>query len=142
MVHYKGTGAAMPDLLAGRAHLTFLTFTTGLPLAKSGKVRVIAQANLVRVPNMPDVPTLVEQGYEDFEYSSWLGMLAPARTPQPVIGKLGAALMKIARSPELVKKMSGDIRLIGSTPEEFRKYILAEHERWKKLVKDNNIQFE
>ena len=54
-----------------------------------------------------------------------------AKTPQPVVGKLSAALVKIARSPELVKKMSGDIRLIGSTPEEFRKYILAEHERWK-----------
>jgi tripartite-type tricarboxylate transporter receptor subunit TctC len=142
MVHYKGTGAAMPDLLAGRAHLTFLTFTTALPLAKAGKVRIIAQANLERAPSMPDVPTLVEAGYEGFEYSSWLGMLAPARTPAAIINKLNAELVKIARSPDLIKRTAAEIRLIGSSPEEFRRYILTEHERWKKLVRDNNIQFE
>ncbi len=142
MVHYKGTGAAMPDLLSGRAHLTFLTFTTALPLAKSGKLRIVAQANLERVPAMPDVATLVEAGYEGFEYSSWLGFLAPAKTPPPIINKLNAELVKIARSPEMVKRTSAEIRLIGSSPDEFRRYILTEHERWKKLVKENNIQFE
>ena len=142
MVHYKGTGAVMPDLLAGRAHLTFSTLLTALPHLKSGKLRAIAQASLVRNPVTPELPTAGEGGLPGFEYSSWLGLLAPGQTPAPIRNKIAAELNKIVTSPDIVKRIGTELQLIGSTPAEFERYYLQEYERWKKLVKEANIKFE
>lgn len=142
LVHYKGTGSVMPDLLGGRAHVTFLTFTTALPLLKAGKMRALALANLERTPAMPDMPTMTELGYPDFEYSSWLGVLAPGPTPTAIVNRISAEFARAMKSPEIVQRFSAEGRLIGSTPEQFRSYIQSEHDRWKKLVRDNDIRFE
>jgi len=140
--HYKGAGPIVPDLLAGRVHMTPMTLTSGLPHLKSGKLRAIVQANLVRHPDLPDLPTATDAGYPGFEYSSWLGLLAPGATPLAIRNKVAAELNKAVKSPDIVKRMGNDIQLIASTPAEFERYYLQEHERWKKLVKEANIQFE
>lgn len=142
MVHYKGTGAVMPDLLSGRSHVYFSTLLTALPHLKSGKLRAIAQASLERHPAFPDLPTMVEGGLPGFEYSSWLGLLAPGATPLPVRARLAAEINRIVKAPDIVARVGSELQLIGSTPAEFERYYLGEHERWKKLVKDANIKFE
>ncbi len=142
MVHYKGTAPVFVDLLSGRTHLTFSTFLTVLPHLKSGKLRAIVQANLVRHPDLPDLPTATDAGYPGFEYSSWLGLLAPGATPLAIRNKVAAELNKAVKSPDIVKRMGNDIQLIASTPAEFERYYMQEYERWKKLVKEANIQFE
>ena len=142
-IHYgKGTGSLIGDLLGGRVHMLPMTFSTGLPLVKSGKLRALGVASLQRAPLLPDMPTLAEQGLRDFEYSSWLGILAPSRTPDGVIQTLAVELAKVARTPEVVQKLSGDGFLIGNSPEEFRRHIQVEGDRWRKLVQDAGIKFE
>jgi len=141
-VHYKGTALIIPDLMAGRVDAYFGTLLTVLPHFKSGKLRAIAQASLERNPALGDLPTIAESGYPGFEYSSWLGLLAPAGTPVPIRNKLAAELNKVTKMPDIVKRMGTDIQLIASTPAEFERYYMQEHERWKRLVKEANIKFE
>ncbi len=141
-VHYKGTGPIIPDLMAGRVHVYFGTLLTVLPHFKTGKLRPIAQASLERNPALGDLPTIAESGYPGFEYSSWLGLLAPAGTPLPIRNKLAAEINKVQKMPDIVKRMGTDIQLVGSSPVEFERFYMQEYERWKKLVKEANIQFE
>jgi len=141
-IHYKGTGSLMPDMLAGRAQITPTTFSTGMPLVKSGKLRALGVASLERNKSVPDWPTVDEQGYKDFEYTTWLGVLAPGKTPPAIINKLSGELNKVAKAPDVVKALGDSTTLIGSSPEAFRKHIMAEHERWKKLIAENNLQFD
>ena len=142
MIHYKGTGPILPDLIAGRVHVYFGTLLTVLPHFKTGKLRPIAQASLERNPALADIPTIAEGGYPGFEYSSWLGLLAPAGTPLAIRNKLATEINKIQKMPDIVARMGTDIQLIGNSPEAFERYYMGEYERWKKLVKDANIQFE
>lgn len=141
-VHYKGTAPILTDLMAGRVDVYFGTLLTVLPHFKSGKLRPIAQASLERNPALGDMPTIAESGFPGFEYSSWLGLLAPAGTPLPIRSKMAAEINKVQKMPDIVKRMGTDIQLIGSQPAEFERYYMSEHERWKKLVKEANIQFE
>lgn len=141
-VHYKGTGSLMPDMLAGRGHITPTTFSTGLPLVKAGKLKALGVASLQRNPGVPEWPTVEEQGFKDFEYTTWLGVLAPAKTAPAIINKLSAELNKVTKAPEVIKALGDSTTLIGSTPDAFRKHIMTENARWKKLITENNIKFE
>ncbi len=141
-IHYKGTGSLMPDMLAGRSHVTPTTFSTGLNLVKSGKLRPMGVASLERNGQMPDMPTVAEQGYPGWEYTTWLGVLAPEKTSPAIISKLSAELARVTKAPDIQQRLGADTRLIGSTPEEFRKHIALEYDRWKKLIQDNNLKFD
>jgi tripartite-type tricarboxylate transporter receptor subunit TctC len=142
-VHYKGSGQMYTDLLAGRVHVTPVTFTTGLPYIRSGKLVPLVVTSAER-SKLLDMPTVAEQGVPGYEYPSWFGVLAPAGTPAPIVNRLSAELAKIARSPEVVKKLAeadGSF-MVGSTPEQFRQMIVTETARWKKLVQDTGIKLE
>lgn len=141
-IHYKGTGSLMSDMIAGRAHVTPTTFSTGLPLVKSGKLRPLGVASLMRNAQVPDMPTVAEQGYPGWEYTTWLGVLAPVQTPAAIINKLSSELNRVTKSPDIVQRLSAETQLIGSTPDEFRKHIALEYERWRKLIQDNKLKFE
>ena len=141
-VHYKSISGAYPDLMAGRTHMIPGTFSAAFPVVKSGKIRAIAIASLQRNPAMPDLPTATEQGVPGFEYSSWLGLIAPARTPVPIINKLYGELAKIIKIPDIKEKLGDETTLLALPPAEFRKVSMTETERWKKLVADNNIKFD
>ena len=142
-VHYKAAGAAFPDVMAGRVQMMPMTFSGGYPsLVKPGKARAIGIANIQRSALLPDMLTVAEQGVPDYEYPSWLGMLAPGKTPVAIINKLQTELAKIMKLPEIQQKLGEDTTLIGSTPEQFRRLVLTETERWQKLVKDNNIKLD
>jgi tripartite-type tricarboxylate transporter receptor subunit TctC len=141
-VHYKAAGASYPDLMAGRAHATPMTFQTSIPLVKSGKVKAIGVASLQRNALLPDLPTFHEQGVPDFEYSTWMGLLAPEKTPPAIIHKLQAELAKIVKHPDVVEKLGQETALMATTPDEFRRHVAAETARWVRLVKDFDISFD
>ena len=142
-VHYKAAAAAYPDLMAGRVDMMPVTFSGGYPsMVKPGKVRAIGTATLQRSAAIPDMPTIAEQGVPDYEYPSWLGLLAPIKTPAAVIKRLNSEIAKIAKLPEVQQKLGDDTVLIGSSPDGFRRVVQIENGRWEKLVKDNNISLE
>jgi len=138
-VHYKSISAAYPDLIAGRVHMIPGTFSASFPMVKAGKIRALAVASLQRNTALPDLPTATEQGVPGWEYSSWLGMVAPKKTPPAIINKLHGELAKIIKIPAIQEKLGSDANLLALGPAEFLKTSVAETERWRKLVADNNI---
>ena len=118
-IPYKGATAAVPDLLAGRVTMFFGTVATLMPLVREGKLRGLAVTSAKRSPAAPDVPTMVELGYEGFEVTAWYGLLAPAGTPEPVIRKIHADTARALAQPD-VRARFADLYLdvIGNSPEE------------------------
>jgi len=142
-VHYKGSGPMYTDMMAGRVHAAPAITFIGIPLVKSGKLKAIANLGIDRAGAFPDLKTVAEQGVPGFEYPSWSGYLAPARTPPAIVNRLSAEFAKVAKVPELMKKFESEYTvLVGSTPEEFAKTIATEYVRWRKVVEDNNIKME
>jgi len=141
-VHYKAAGASYPDLMAGRAHATPMTFQTSMPLVKSGKVKAIGVASLQRNALLPDLPTFHEQGVTDFEYSTWMGLLAPEKTPPAIINKVQGELSKIIKHPDVAERLGAETALMATTPAEFRRHVASETARWVRLIKEFGISFE
>lgn len=142
-VHYKAAAAAQTDLMAGRVAVTFTTLLSGLPHIRAGKLRALGIASAERTAMLPGVPTAAEQGVPGYNYASWLGIVAPAATPAPVIDRLNAELVRIAKLPDVMAKLEADGgAMIGSSPQELRQVILAEIARYRKIVGDNGIRLE
>lgn len=140
-VHYKSANAGIVDVLAGRAHMHIGTRRSLQPHVRSGKLRALAQASLVRHPDMTDLPTASET-VSGFEYPSWLGVLAPGATPLALRSRVAAELNRIVKLPDVVKQLGDDVLPIGSTPQEFERMYLQESALWKKIVKEANVKFE
>ncbi|HSR13390.1 MAG TPA: tripartite tricarboxylate transporter substrate binding protein, partial [Thermodesulfobacteriota bacterium] len=139
--HYKGNAPALNDLLGGQVDFSFEQITTGLPHIKAGKIRALAVTAEKRIPWLPEVPTLVEQGYKDAVGVTFTGVLAPAKTPQDVITKLNEALVKIIKDKDTVDKffaVGAEARTMS--PEDFRSYMAVEYARWAKVIKEANIK--
>ncbi len=142
-VPYKGSGPATQDLLGGTLPVMLLDFATASQHIKSGKLRVLATAADKRLPQLADVPTVAEAGFPGYEASAWQGIVAPAGTPAAVIGRLNAALAKVAADPEVKKRMvdlGGDF--VPGTPAAMQSYMRAETAKWAKIIKDANISIE
>jgi tripartite-type tricarboxylate transporter receptor subunit TctC len=143
MIHYKGGGPMITDLVAGRVQVSAAPLTTTLSFIRAGKLKAVASMNSTRAPQFPDMKTVAEQGYPDFDYPGWLGVLAPAKTPPAIVSKLNAEINRAVTSPEIVKALEPDgVIAIASTPEAFAKVVATEVVRWKKVVKDNDIKAE
>ena len=142
-VHYKGSGPMYADMMAGRVHAAPAIALVGLPFVKSGKLKAIANLGTDRTFAFPDLKTVAEQGLPEFEYPSWSGFLAPARTPEAIVNRLSTEFAKLAKAPDLVKRFEAEHTvLVGSTPEQFRRIIASEAVRWRKVVQDNGIKLE
>lgn len=134
-VPYKGTGPMLTDLIAGRVDASAIGAAAVIPFIKAGKVRCIATGSSQRLPQLPDVPTVAEQGFPGFEMTQWYGMLAPANQPQANIDRLAAGTMKAVKAPESQRRLTGDAaEAIGGTPEQFAQFIATEQMRWKKVI--------
>jgi len=140
-VPYKGAALAAIDLLGGHVQM-FCTGMTALSAhIKAGKLRAIGAASLKRSALMPEVPTIAEQGLPGFEVNSWSGLMAPARTPQPIVRRLYAemtAIMNDADMKSFVLSTGADPVLMG--PEEFGAYLKADIAKWAKVVKAAGIK--
>ena len=134
-IPYKGTGPQLTDLLSGRLDAASVGASAILPHIKAGKLRCIATGSAQRLPQLPDVPTVAEQGFPGFEMTQWYGMLAPTSMSQANIDKLSAETMKAMKSPSSLERLNLDAaQAIGGTPAQFAQFIAAEQKRWKVVV--------
>lgn len=140
-VPYRGTGPMMTDLLSGRLDAAAVGAAALLPFIKAGKVRCIATGSTQRLPQLPDVPTVAEQGFPGFEMTQWYGMLAPASLSQDHLDKLAAETAKAVKAPDALKRLQGDAaEAIGGTPAQFAQFIAAEQARWQKVIKRAQVK--
>jgi tripartite-type tricarboxylate transporter receptor subunit TctC len=137
MVHvpYRGTGPQLTDLLAGRLDAASVGAPAVMQFIKAGKLRCIATGTTQRIAQLPDVPTVAEQGFPGFEMTQWYGILAPSSLPQAAADKLAAAAAAAVKQPAANEKLAADSAIgIGGTPAEFAKFIAVEQQRWKAVV--------
>ena len=140
-VPYRGTGPMMQDLIAGRLDAASVGASALIPFIKAGKVRCIATGSTARLPQLPDVPTVAEQGFSGFEMTQWYGMLAPSSMPRAHVDKLAAACAKAVKAPDALKRLQGDAaEPIGGTPEQFAQFIAVEQGRWQKVLKRAQVK--
>jgi tripartite-type tricarboxylate transporter receptor subunit TctC len=140
-IPYKGGVAAIPDLLGGRVSMMFGTMVAVLPVAREGKLRALAVTSLRRSSAAPELPTIAESGYPGFEVTLWQGLLAPARTPATIVGKLHLETVKALALPDLRAKLA-DLGMegIGISPAEFAALIKSEIPRWAKVIKEAGVK--
>ena len=138
-VPYKGSAAALTDVIAGNITYMFDILVTSLPQARAGRVRALAVTSATRSPFAPDIPTMTEsgiQGYSDAGADLWFGVVAPATLPPAITRTLSEKLVEALRSPEIRQRLSAQaFELWTSTPEEFARVIRADHEKWGRIVK-------
>ena len=142
-VPYKGTGAAVPDVVAGQVHFMIDGPPPFLGHVKAGRLRALAAANERRLEQLPEVPTFAEQGYNGMEAGLWYGMLAPKGTPQEVIKRLNAAINEALKQSDVRQRFAASsVEIVGGTPKEFGAYIAAEIKRWGEVSRAANIHVE
>lgn len=142
-VPYRGASPALTDLIAGNVPVAFMVPGNVLDFVKQGRLKLLATTGDKRFPGTPNVPTLIELGYKDLEATGWVGFLAPAGTPRPVIDRYHAELVKILRSPEMVARLRDmEFEVIANTPEEFGAWIASESRKWGAVVKSTGAKVE
>ena len=145
LVHipYKGGGQAMGDALGGNIPLVFTAVAGAMPHLKSGKLVPIAVSSRTRSPSLPNTPTFIESGVRDFDVSSWVGILAPAKTPRAIIERLNRELNAALKDPEVVEKLAGmGITATPGTPEQFTEQMNGDLAKYGQVVKAAGIKAE
>jgi tripartite-type tricarboxylate transporter receptor subunit TctC len=142
-VPYKGGGPAIADVVGGNVSMSFASMTSSLGFIKSGRLRPLAVSSKERSRQLPDVPTMAEAGVPNIVVRDWQGIVAPARTPKPIVDKLATEIDRILKDPANQDRFAAmGLEVIASTPTEFRDAIATEIQRWAKVVKAANIKVE
>jgi tripartite-type tricarboxylate transporter receptor subunit TctC len=142
-IPYRGGGPAQQDLLGGQVEMMFLSAVLAQPHVKAGKLRALAQTGAQRVPAYADTPTVAESGYPGFAVNSWVGLLAPAGTPRPIVERLQAEVKKILDSPDFAARLAEQgLSGIGNTPEQFAAVLKGEQDKWTRLVSERKLALE
>lgn len=140
-VPYKGGGPAMQAFLGGQVSSFFATPISSLSQIRAGRARAVATTGPKRAALMPDVPTVAEQGYPEYEALNWYGFLGPAKMPKDIVERLNRELVKALANPEVVAMLNKQgTEPKSSTPEEFARYIEREYQVWGKVVKEAGIK--
>ena len=135
-VPYKGTGAAVIDLMGGHVQVMFGSVSGTLPFVRSGKLRALGISSPQRWPTLPQMPTVAESGVAGFEAGTWYGMLAPAGTPAAVVSKLQTDVAAALHAPDVLKYVVDlGFNAVGNTPAEFAEVIRNDMARWGKLIR-------
>ena len=142
-VPYKGAGPALADLLAGQTNMMIDNLPSSMQYIKAGKLRALAVTSKNRVPDLPDVPTMIQSGYPNFEVTAWFGLFVPAGTPKPVIDRLYVAVKKALETPE-IKQRWKDLGgwAVGDTPANTKIFIAAEKKKWELVAQQAKIEAE
>jgi tripartite-type tricarboxylate transporter receptor subunit TctC len=136
-VPYKGGGAAVPDLLAGRVSMMLETIPNALPLVRSGQMRAIGVTTKERSSLAPDIPTLAEAGLPGFDVSAWTGLFVPAGTPAAIVNRLNVETRQITHDQKYVALIHGmGTDVASSSPQDFGQFVRADIARWKAVVKN------
>lgn len=134
-VPYRGTGPQLTDLMGGRIDAAAVGAPAIMQFIKAGKLRCIATGTSQRLAQLPDVPTVAEQGFPGFEMTQWYGLLAPASLPQANADKLEAAAARAIKEPAAIKLLESEAAVaVGSNAAEFARFIEAEQQRWKPVI--------
>ncbi len=140
-VPYKGAAPGMADLVAGQITMAFDSGLSSIPHVNAKRIRPLGVAAPQRLPSLPDVPTLAEQGLVAFDAGTWYGVMAPARTSKPIIDRLHGAIVKALALPDVTKRINDlGTAVIGNTPAEFSAQIARESERWAAVVKQAGLK--
>ncbi len=142
-IPYKGSAPALNDLVAGRLQVMFDAWASSGPFVKDGKLRVLAVTTAQPSASVPDLPTVAASGLPGYSAMPWLGLVAPARTPQPVVDKLCRNLAQILEQPDVKAQFVGlGLDIIGSDPKTFGEFIRQDVATWAKVARDSNIRLE
>lgn len=142
-IPYKGGSQALSDTVAGQTQVVMNGMLATLPFVQSGKLKVLGVSKATRVPLLPDVPTIAEQGVKGFESGTWQGILAPAGTPQAVVDKLQAELTRIIRSPEVRSRLTAQgAEVYTMTPTEFKGFFKKERKHWANVVAEGKVKLD
>ena len=140
-IPYKGGGPLMSDAVAGHVPLSIGSVFVTKPHIDSGRMRPLAVTTTKRSPDLPNVPTIAENGYPGFEAPAWWAVLASAKTPPEIIKRMNEELNKVLKNPEVAKKLDAQgIDIMGGSPEQARTFIEKQMTIWAKVVKDNDIK--
>ena len=140
-IPYKGSVAAIPDLLGGRVTMMFSTTVVVLPLVREGKLRALAVTSLMRSSAAPEAPTIAESGFPGFDYTAWYGLLAPAGSSATIVRKLHLETVKALAQADVRAKFSDlGVEGIGNSPDEFAAVIKSEIPKWARVIKDSGIK--
>lgn len=143
-VSYRSSVPALLDVIAGRIDFMMVDLQPALPQIRDGKVRVLGVTTRQRVAAAPDIPTLMEAGLDDFELVAWVGVVAPARVPQPVVEQLAAQIDRLTSHPATVERLNALAleAVSGSTPDRFKAFVKAEVDRWAIVVRNSGAELE
>lgn len=142
-VPYKGGGQAVLDVVSGQLPLIFTAVTTVAGFLKDGRLVPIVVASAQRWPTLPDVPTIAESGVPGFEVNGWFGVLAPAKTPRPIVDRLQREIAAVLAMPDIRERyLQAGFVPVGNSPDAFAAQVKADAERWTALVKDAKIRME
>jgi tripartite-type tricarboxylate transporter receptor subunit TctC len=142
-VPYKGSAQAHTDLIGGQVDVNFDTITALMPHIRAGRLRPLATSSLNRTPFAPDVPTVAEQGVPGFEGGAWLGFVAAAATPRPIVERLNRELNQILEEPDTRRRMTdAGSEILKTTPEEFAAFIRTEHAKWARVVRESGTKLD
>ncbi len=135
-IPYKGTGPALTALLGQEYQFNFMGLLAGSQMHRQGRLKALAVTTAARSPGLPELPTVAESGLPGFEVVGWYGVFAPPKLPKPLLTRLHAEFVKIVNEPEMQKIFFNQGATgVGNAPEEFRKYLLGDMEKWQKVVK-------
>jgi tripartite-type tricarboxylate transporter receptor subunit TctC len=141
IVHVPYRGVALADVIGGRVTMTLQNMGAILPVVRDGKLRALAVTSNQRSPIIPELPTLAESGFPDFEAISWFGLLAPAHTAAPIIAKVHEEIVKIAAQTDMRERLAQlGLDVAVNSPDEFAAVINADIAKWAKVIKDANIK--
>lgn len=140
-VHYKGAAPAIQELMGGQIPMFIGGIGDGLQQVKSGRIRSLGTTGATRSPFLPDVPTLVEQGYKDLVVVEGFGIYVPVKTPAAIVAKLHVAIRDLLKDKDVVDRLGAfGFEPGGETPEEFAKIVRAEYDRWAPVVKASGFK--
>jgi tripartite-type tricarboxylate transporter receptor subunit TctC len=140
-IPYRGTSLAVADLIAGQVQFVFADPVSALAHVKAGTLIALGVTSKARSPVAPDVPTIAESGYPGFDAVAWHGIMAPAGTPQPIVKRLNAEIVKALKDPETAKLIEAQaIQIVGSTPEAFADFIKQDIVLWRDVAKQAKVE--
>ncbi len=142
-VAYRGGAPSVQSLVANETQVTYLPPFGAMPLIQSGQLRPLAVAGPKRIPALPDVPTTAEAGFAGYEATTWVGLFAPAGTPQPIVDRLYGDTAEILKAPKLVERLRElGMEIAATPPAPFQRFVSGEIAKWTKVARDNNITAE
>ena len=143
MVHvpYKGCSPALTDVVSGQIPIFFNMMNNVSPFAKSGKVKMLAVASSKRLVSLPNLPTIAESGFPNFDAFPWFGMLAPSSTPRPIVNLLSSEILALVESQDIREKLKNlSFEPTPTTPEAFTEIMKTDLVRWRRVVKEGNLK--